>query len=112
MSPGLVPCLVGTLPSGAIPSHRVYASDIMNSMNFSAESFGAEVVVANETISPKLDGPLPSGPWIEVTIPLFWARKLGTLRHSVQLGSASVRSPAISSRMNEDQMTMAALPAK
>jgi hypothetical protein len=47
-----------------------------------------------------------------VTTPVFFARKVGSATHSVQVGLASLRRPAISSRRNVDQMAIAAWPAK
>ena len=63
-------------------------------------------------ISPKVAGSVPDGPWIEVTTPLFLARKAGSLLHCGQFGMASFRRPAISSRMKLDQITIAALPGE
>src|SRR5829696_9032481 len=69
-------------------------------------------VMLHEVTSPKVAGSEPEGPWIAVTTPLFLARKPGSFLHSGHVGSASFRRPAISSRMNVDQMIIAAWPAK
>src|SRR3954467_13576670 len=84
----------------------------MYSTNFCAGSLFASAGIVHEVISPKVAGSEPDGPWIEVTTPLFLARNAGSCLHSGQLGKASLRSPAISSRMNVDQMIIAAWPAK
>src|SRR4051812_32404122 len=84
----------------------------MYSMNCFDGSASASAVMVHEVISPKVAGADPEGPWIEVTAPEFLARNAGSFLHSGQLGSASFRRPAISSRMNVDQMTIAAFPAK
>jgi hypothetical protein len=47
-----------------------------------------------------------------VTMPLWSARNDGSARHWGQVGRASLLSPASSSRRNDDQMIMAALPAR
>src|SRR5689334_16934953 len=77
-----------------------------------ASVFFPPAVIAHEVSSPKPAGSLPSGPLIAVTMPLFLARNAGSAAHCGQLGLASFRSPAISSRMNDDQTSIAALPAK
>src|SRR3954454_7158940 len=84
----------------------------MYSTNFLAESVAESAVIVHDVTSPKTAGSLPSGPWIEVSTPLFLARYAGSFLHSGQFGSASLRSPAISSSTNVDQMNIAALPAK
>src|ERR687890_244843 len=78
----------------------------------SAEGSADSAAIAHEVTSPKVAGSEPDGPWIAVTTPLFLARKPGSFLHSGQVGSASFRRPAISSRMNVDQMIIAACPAK
>src|ERR671921_2591181 len=84
----------------------------MYSTNFLAESVEAFAEISQEVISPKTAGSVPDGPLMAVTTPLFFARKAGSFLHSGQVGSASFRSPASSSRMKVDQITIAALPAK
>src|SRR4051812_13703467 len=84
----------------------------MYSTNCLEGSVAASAVIVQDVISPKVAGPVPDGPWIEVTTPLFLARNDGSFLHSGHVGRASFRSPAISSRMKLDQMTMAAWPAK
>jgi hypothetical protein len=73
-----------------------------------AASAWASAVIAQETTSPNWAPPSPSGPEMAVTTPLFLARKAGSAAHSGHVGSASARRPAISSRMNDDQTTIAA----
>ena len=84
----------------------------MYSTNFSDGSASAPAAIVHDVISPNVGGPVPDGPWIEVTTPLFLARNAGSLLHWGQVGRASFRRPAISSRMKLDQITIAALPAK
>ena len=84
----------------------------MYSTNFFAGSVADSAGIAHEVISPKIAGSEPDGPLIAVTTPLFLARNAGSASHSGQVGSASFRSPAISSRMKVDQMIIAAWPAK
>src|SRR3954465_5751130 len=84
----------------------------MYSTNCLAGSVAEPAVIVQEVTSPKTDGSLLDGPWMLVTTPLFLARKAGSFLHSAQVGSASLRRPAISSRTNVDQMNIAALPAK
>ncbi len=67
---------------------------------------------AQELTSPYWAGSVPFGPLIAVTNPLFFASQAGSDWHCGQVGRASARSPASSSRMNGDQISMAALPAK
>src|SRR4051812_25184041 len=78
----------------------------------SDEELDESALIVHEVTSPKVAGSEADGPWIEVTTPLFSAKKAGSFLHSGQFGRASFRSPAISSRMNVDQMTIAACPAK
>src|SRR4051794_29955556 len=80
--------------------------------NSSDGSVDASAVIVHEVISPKVAGSSPEGPWMDVTTPLFLARNAGSSLHSGQVGRASFRSPAISSRMKLDQMSMAPCPAK
>jgi hypothetical protein len=80
--------------------------------NFLAESAFPPAVIAHEVSSPKPAGSEPFGPRTAVTNPLFFAIHAGSAVHCGQLGFASFRSPAISSRMNDDHTIMAALPAK
>jgi hypothetical protein len=68
--------------------------------------------MAKQVSSPNWEGWLPSGPLMAVTIPLLVARNDGSARHWGQLGRASLLSPASSSSRNDDQMIMAALPAR
>src|SRR3954466_9229993 len=84
----------------------------MYSTNFLAESVEAFAEISQDVTSPKTAGSEPDGPWMAVTTPLFFARNAGSFLHSGQVGSASLRRPASSSRMKVDQMTIAALPAK
>src|SRR5690606_28905088 len=84
----------------------------MYETNRLAGSVAESLMIAHETISPYWAGSLPSGPFSAVTTPVFSASHSGFSRHCSQLGSASLRSPASSSRMNDDQMVMAALPEK
>src|SRR5689334_13791829 len=80
--------------------------------NFLADSvFLPSLVMVQLVISPNCAG-LPAGPAIAVTMPLFLARYAGSALHCAQVGSASLRRPAISSSRKEDQTTMAALPEK
>ena len=84
----------------------------MYSTNCWDGSVAASAVTVHEVTSPNVAGSEPEGPWIEVTTPLFSARNAGFFLHSGHVGSASLRSPAISSRMKLDQMIIAAWPAK
>src|SRR3954452_21461235 len=84
----------------------------MYSTNFFAGSVEEPSVIVQDVTSPNTAGSSLSGPLIVVTTPVFLARKAGSFLHSGQFGSASLRSPAISSRTNVDQMNIAALPAK
>ena len=67
---------------------------------------------AQETISPNATGAVPLGPCSVVTMPVFSASHLGSSLHWSQVGSASLRSPASSSSRKEDQIIIAASPAK
>src|SRR5687768_4520516 len=78
----------------------------------SADDPAESAAIAHDVTSPNVAGSDPEGPWIAVTTPLFLARKPGSFLHSGQVGRASLRRPAISSRMNVDQMIIAACPAK
>ena len=80
----------------------------MYSMNCLAGSVAASAGIVHDVISPKVAGSSPDGPWIAVTTPLFLARNAGSSAHSGQVGAASFRSPASSSRMKLDQITIAA----
>src|SRR4051794_849789 len=80
--------------------------------NSSAESVAASAAVVHDVISPKVGGSQPDGPCSEVTTPLFSARNAGSSLHSGHVGRASFRSPAISSRMKLDQISIAPWPAK
>ena len=80
--------------------------------NFLAASVAESDGMVHEVISPNVAGPEPEGPSIEVTTPLFLARNAGSDLHWGQVGRASFRRPAISSRMKLDQISMAPLPAK
>src|SRR3954466_8319753 len=84
----------------------------MYSTNFSAGLASAPAGIVHDVISPKVAGPVPDGPLMDVTTPLFLAKKAGSLLHWGHVGFASFRRPAISSRMKLDQITIAALPAK
>src|SRR4051812_9788887 len=84
----------------------------MYSTNFFAGSVADPSVIVHDVTSPKTAGCWESGPWIVVTTPVFLARNAGSCLHCGQLGSASLRRPAISSRTKVDQMNIAALPAK
>ena len=84
----------------------------MYSTNCWDGSLAASAVIVHDVTSPNVAGSEPDGPWIEVTTPLFLARKAGSFLHSGQVGRASFRRPAISSRMKLDQMIIAACPAK
>src|SRR3954454_22189016 len=84
----------------------------MYSTNFLAGSVAASAGMVHDVISPKVAGSPPDGPWSAVTTPLFLARKAGSSLHSAQVGRASFRSPAISSRVKLDQISIAAWPAK
>src|SRR6478609_4827328 len=106
-----VPLRTGTLPSGASASQSRYPSLIM----YCTKSFDAALapsVITNEVISPYCAGPFPIGPDSAETMPVFLARYCLSERHSLQVGRASLRSPASSSRMYEDQTVIAVLPAK
>jgi hypothetical protein len=72
----------------------------------------AFLVMAKQVSSPNWEGWLPSGPVMAVTMPLALARNDGSRWHWGQVGRASLLRPANSSRTNDDQMTMAALPAR
>src|SRR5512132_1500108 len=72
----------------------------------------APLVMTNEVSSPNWEGWAPYGPVMAVTMPLWSARNDGSLWHWGQVGWASLLSPASSSSRNDDQMTMAALPAR
>src|SRR5215207_2137845 len=77
-----------------------------------AASVLASLVIAKQVSSPNWEDWVPSGPLMAVTMPLFLARNDGSRWHWGQVGRASLLSPASSSRRNDDQMTMAALPAR
>src|SRR3954451_17955918 len=77
-----------------------------------ASEFLPPAVITHEVSSPNPAGSVPSGPLTAVTIPLFFASNAGSAAHCGQLGLASFRRPAISSRMNDDHTSIAALPAK
>src|SRR5215217_3788543 len=68
--------------------------------------------MAKQVSSPNWEGWLPSGPVMAVTMPLWSDKNDGSRRHCGQVGRASWLSPASSSSRNDDQMTMAALPAR
>src|SRR5215208_8041310 len=72
----------------------------------------ASLSTANETTSPKAAGAVAPGPCNVVTIPEFSASHVGSLLHLSHVGRASLRRPASSSSKKEDQITMAASPAK
>src|SRR3954451_9496505 len=78
----------------------------------SAGSVAASAVIVQDVISPKVEDPEPDGPWSDVTTPLFLSRNAGSVLHSGQVGRASFRRPAISSRIKLDQISIAPLPAK
>ena len=99
------------MPSGASASQSTYPSFIMYSTNCWEAATSASAPMTNATSSPNWVG-LPAGPPTAVTIPLLFARNMGSAVHSSQVGSASLRSPASSSSRNEDQMIIAASPAK
>ena len=77
-----------------------------------AGSVDASAGIVQDVTSPNVAGSEPEGPWIDVTTPLFSARKAGSSLHSGQLGRASSRRPASSSRMKLDQISIAPWPAK
>src|SRR4051794_10452156 len=80
--------------------------------NSSDGSVAASAVIVHEGISPEGGGAGPQGARSEGTTPLFSARNAGSALHSGQVGRASFRSPAISSRMKLDQISIAPWPAK
>ena len=84
----------------------------MNSMNCAAGPAFASASTAHDCTSPNWAGSRPSGPVSAVTMPVLSTRNRGSAAHCGQLGAASSRSPASSSRMNDDQIVIAALPAK
>ena len=66
----------------------------------------------HETISPKPTGVVPLGPCMVVRMPVFLANQVGSSLHCSQVGSASSRNPASSSSKKDDQIVIAASPAK
>src|SRR5512133_2184493 len=66
----------------------------------------------HETTSPQAAELGPLGPCIWTRIPVLLASHWGSFLHCGQVGSASLRRPASSSSKKEDQITMAAFPAK
>ena len=62
----------------------------MYSTNSLAGSDAASAGIVHEVISPKVAGAEPDGPWMEVTTPLFLARKAGSFLHSGQFGQRVV----------------------
>src|SRR5215204_2741176 len=72
----------------------------------------ASVRTFQETTSPQAAGWGLLGPCISVRMPVFCASHRGSFLHCAHVGIASLRRPASSSSRNDDQITMAASPAK
>ena len=104
-------CASGTCPRGRCSASRRSRRSAGTRRTACADSVSAPVPMPKYDTWPYCAGSVPSA-LSAGTNPELFARNSGSSPHSSHVGSASLRSPASSSRMNGDQISIAASPAK